>query len=196
MVNLPSNCYVVSLSRISHTFLDGFSYNVSANVSNFQVWNVLKACWKTILKISRHVKNCVENFKTCWKLCSKFEGVLKTILKISRCIENYIMVKYEKKFQGVLKLKPAIPVFSQIIYNSSRMCTIRCSIHLPGGIVSAHEVCLPRVGVCPQGGCLPWGVGREGGGACQGGCTPPPCGQNSQHTLVKRLPFRNYVFGR
>ena len=133
MVNLPPNSYVVSLSRILHTFLDGFSYNVSANVSNFQVWNVLKTCWKTILKISRHVKNHVENFKKCWKLCSKFEGVLKTILKISRCIENYIMVKYEKNFQGVLKLKPAIPVFSQIIYNFLRLyiyVIIRKDLHI------------------------------------------------------------------
>ena len=33
------------------------------------------------------------------------------------------------------------------------------------------------------------------GGVCPSACwdTPPPRGQNSRHTLVKTLPFRNYV---
>ena len=37
-------------------------------------------------------------------------------------------------------------------------------------------------GVCPEGGVCP--------SACW---DTPPCGQNSWHTLVKTLPFRNYV---
>ena len=66
--------------------------------------------------------------------------------------------------------------------------------------------CLPRVGVSDQEGCLSGGgcLPRGGclhrgcvclGDVCLGVCTPP-CGQNSRHTLVKTLPFRNFVYRR
>ena len=78
---------------------------------------------------------------------------------------------------------------------SSRMRTVRCSGRLAGGGLSAKVGWyLPR-GVCArgvyarEGVCLPVGV-----------CTHPPIplslGQNSWHTLVKTLPFRNYCCGR
>ena len=43
--------------------------------------------------------------------------------------------------------------------------------------------------------CLAGGGGVSPGGYLPRGCTPapPPCGQNSWHTLVKTLPFRNEV---
>ena len=64
--------------------------------------------------------------------------------------------------------------------HSSRMHIVHCSSHLLGGCV------------CP-GGCLP---------QCMLGyppphpTPPPPHGQNSSHTLVKTLYFRNFVCGR
>ena len=51
----------------------------------------------------------------------------------------------------------------------------------PGGVY-AHEGCLP-------GGCLPGGSAPVHAGIH----TPLPCGQNPGHTLVKTLPFSNYV---
>ena len=83
-------------------------------------------------------------------------------------------------------------------------------VSAPGGGVSAQG------GVCCQGGrCLVWGAGGVWSGGClllgglvQGGlplgggvyipaCTEadtlPPCGQNSWHTLVKILPWPNFV---
>ena len=92
--------------------------------------------------------------------------------------------------------------------HSSRMGTVRCSGRrgwgvstqvgcLPRGCLAREcllEGCHPREGFCPDGGCLP----REcvcPGGVCLGG-VHPPCGQNSWHTLVKTLPFRNYCCGR
>ena len=71
--NARSSLTVVFLSRILHNFLDGYSYNLSANVSNFQVWILLKTCWKLcwkfqhMLKSVMHVENYVENFNMCWK---------------------------------------------------------------------------------------------------------------------------------
>ena len=51
----------------------------------------------TVLKstyVMKHVENCVKNhveiFKGYWKLCWKFQGILKTVLKITRCVENHI----------------------------------------------------------------------------------------------------------
>ena len=54
--------------------------------------------------------------------------------------------------------------------------------------------CLHTGGVCP-GGCLPACTGQ---GWCLPQCRlgytlPLPIGQNSWHTLVKTLPFHNYV---
>ena len=68
------------------------------------------------------------------------------------------------------------------IQSGKVMRTVCCSSHLGGRVsvrgVSACRGCLP-------GGCLPRG------------CTPPPpCGQNSWHTLMKTLPCRNFVCGR
>ena len=61
-------------------------------------------------------------------------------------------------------------------------------------------------GVCFQGcllpgGCLLLGVSHSKGGLLPGGCIPayteadtlPPCGQNSWHTLLKILPWPNFV---
>ena len=60
------------LSRILHNFLDGLSYNLSANVSNFYVE------------------------KPCWK----FQCMLKTVLKISMCVENVLKLpKYDPFYQ-------------------------------------------------------------------------------------------------
>ena len=69
-----------------------------------------------------------------------------------------------------------------------------------------------RGGICSRGGVCSWGVAARGGGVSapgeissqrvcsQGGVsqhalrqTPPPCGQNSLHTLVKILPWPNFV---
>ena len=56
-------------------------------------------------------------------------------------------------------------------------------------------------GVCLVG-CLPRGVsawrGVSGGGVCPEGVSGrhPYCGQNSWHTLVKTLPFHNFICGR
>ena len=51
--------------------------------------------------------------------------------------------------------------------------------------------CLPR-GCLPAKGCLP-----VGGVICPGDVWQTPTrGQNSRHTLVKTLPFRNFVCGR
>ena len=68
----------------------------------------------------------------------------------------------------------ASQIFSQILCMwglarmHSRMRTIRCSSHLPGG-VSAQGVCVCLGGVSAQGGgvCLPRGVSAWG-------CTPSP----------------------
>ena len=76
---------------------------------------------------------------------------------------------------------------------TGRSLTVCCSV-LPGGGVG---------GCLLPGGCLLWG------GVCllwrecllPGGCIPacteantlPPCGQNSWHTLVKILPWPNFV---
>ena len=103
--------------------------------------------------------------------------------------------------------------------HSSRMGTVRCSGRLMWGAgVSAREVSV-QVGVswgglsrgCLPGGCLSEGCLPEGVSACWvsawGGVWPssgvsargcvhlPPC-QNSWQTLVKTLPFRNFICGR
>ena len=81
------------------------------------------------------------------------------------------------------------------------MRTVRCSSRLPRGGVSARVVCLR--GVCPGecllggGGVCPGGVsqhalGRGVSAPVHAGIHPPLFGQNSWHTLVKTLPFRNY----
>ena len=58
----------------------------------------------------------------------------------------------------------------------SRMRTVRCSDRNGGGCVYPSMHWVGR-------GCLP---------LCMLGYIPT-CGQNSSHTLVKTLPFRNYV---
>ena len=74
---------------------------------------------------------------------------------------------------------------------------------LLGGAWFGGVVCLVR-GVPGRGVCLvPGGCAWSRGGAWSGGgipaCTeadtlpPPPCGQNSWHTLVKILPWPNFV---
>ena len=65
---------------------------------------------------------------------------------------------------------------------------------LVGGVHSRGWGLLPE-GVC-SGGCLLQGVSAPGG--CIPACTeadtlPPPRGQNSWHTLVKILPWPNFV---
>ena len=52
-----------------------------------------------------------------------------------------------------------------------------------------------RWGVWGWGVCLGGGVCLRGV-AWMGVCTPPPCGQNSRHMLVKTLPLRNFVCRR
>ena len=45
---------------------------------------MLKMCWKfqgilrIMSKISRHIENCVENFKVCWKPCQNHNDVTMT----------------------------------------------------------------------------------------------------------------------
>ena len=90
-----------------------FSRHVENYVENFKVcWKKVenfkvcgKPCWKfqsvlkIMVKIPRHVENHVENFKACWKLCWKFQGRLKKCWKSKvcwKCVENFIMVRYEK----------------------------------------------------------------------------------------------------
>ena len=70
----------------------------------------------------------------------------------------------------------------------------------PGGAWSGGGCLLPGVwyrGCLIRGGCLVRGVCSQGG-VCIPACTeadtlPPPCGQNSWHTLVKILPWPNFV---
>ena len=73
--------------------------------------------------------------------------------------------------------------------HSSRMHTIRCNRDLVG--VSVWGECLHKGAVC-TGGVYPCRVSTWGG-ICLGACTPSPYGQNSWHTLVKTLPFCNFV---
>ena len=90
--------------------------------------------------------------------------------------------------------------------DSSRMRTVRCSSRLLGGGGFCPGGCLLRErGVCPEGGCLPrGGLLKEGWCLLRGclprGCLPrgeclPPPGQNSWHTLLKILPWSNFVPG-
>ena len=86
---------------------------------------------------------------------------------------------------------------SQTRMHSSRMRTAR--------LLTISQHALHRGG-CLPGGVSTWGVSAwvrsaqgvstyQGVSACQTP-PPPPCGQNSGHTLVKTLPFRNFVCGR
>ena len=77
--------------------------------------------------------------------------------------------------------------FAQTRMHSSRMCTVCCSSRLLGGGA------LPRGCLSMEAG-LPRGVSAQGMSAWRGAPpAPTPCGQNSQHTLVKTLPLRNFV---
>ena len=63
------------------------------------------------------------------------------------------------------------------------------------GLHKMIKGCLSR-GVC-LGGCLPRGCLYMGDVYLSAwGCAPRPFGQNSWHTLVNTLPFRNFVRGR
>ena len=78
--------------------------------------------------------------------------------------------------------------------HSRRMRTVRCSGRR--GCVSVLGV--SAQGVSAQGGVYPsmdW-AGRGCLPQCMLGYYHPPCGQNSRHTPVKTLPFRNYYCGR
>ena len=87
--------------------------------------------------------------------------------------------------------------------HSSRMGTVCCSDRLGWrGVVSARGCIRGRVSAR---WCLPMGVsarewvsagGVSARGVCLRGCTPPFCGQNSWHKLVKILPSRNFVCER
>ena len=80
--------------------------------------------------------------------------------------------------------------------HSSRKCTVRCSGRLMGRGCLPGGRCLP--GVFP-GGCLPRWVCLSRRGVCHGmsaqGDIYTPRGQNSWHTAVKTLPFRNFICG-
>ena len=76
---------------------------------------------------------------------------------------------------------------------------------LPSTAVAAEVGCIPACTgqgrVSAQGGCVAGGVCpgvSAQGGVCWSACwdTHTPYGQNSWHTLVKTLPFRNYVADR
>ena len=80
--------------------------------------------------------------------------------------------------------------------HSSRMHTIYYSSRLLG--VSAQGVSI-QGDVCPGGSAFQGEVSAQGGSACQGrGCVwqTPPSVDRILDTLVKTLPFRNFVGGR
>ena len=92
-------------------------------------------------------------------------------------------------------------VMNETRMHSSRMRTGRsltvCWCLLRGGCLLLGGVC--SGGCLLPGGCLLWGGLLWGvsalGGVCIPACTEadPPCVQNSWHTLVKILPWPNFV---
>ena len=108
-----------------------------------------------------------------------FTEGLRTVPSVGEWLEGADLIQYENIFMvnGFDDMRFMVSeVFTfKTRMHSSRMRTVRYSRRLMGG-------CLPR------GWCLPEGV------VCPGGVHPRR-GQNSWHTLVKTLPFRNFVFG-
>ena len=80
---------------------------------------------------------------------------------------------------------------------SGGVCLVLRGCLLPGegGCLPALGGCLPGPGGCLPGlgGCLPGLGGCVSQHALRQTPSPPPCGQNSWHTLLKILPWPNFV---
>ena len=117
-------------------------------------------------------------------------GLRDVIIKRNVSVKACLSIRLISFRESVAKEEDGVPTRM----HSSRMSTVRCS-----GCLSCHacpatptprharplHLTYPLHHTCPL--CHVCSLSQ---------CMPPPCGQNSRHTLVKTLPFRNYCCGR